>query len=166
MIAAVAVLLCGGAVTAGVMVAKAVANRAREAVKPITEPTRPSIPTDAPNLPGLPTDLPGLPTDLPNLPGTSGRTITVTYQVTGDGPADILYVQKLGESPKRISNVRLPWTMTAAMPAPAFVSVTAVRGSADDGSIRCRATVDGDEVANSRRDGGFAAVSCNKLILE
>ena len=166
LIVAVAVLLCGGAVTTAVMVVNAVADRAEEAVKPITEPTLPQFPTEAPDLPGLPTELPSLPSDLPALPGTTERTISVTYEVTGDGSAQIGYVEKPGEVPKRITDAKLPWKVKTTMQTPAFVLVTAIRGDTDSGSISCRATVDGDEVAQSSHDGGFATVSCGKFILE
>jgi hypothetical protein len=166
LILAVAVLLCGGGVTATVMVARAVADRAKEAVKPITEPTLPQFPTEAPNLPGLPTDVPTLPTDLPGLPGTTERTITVTYEVTGDGPAEIGYVEKPGDTPKRITDAKLPWRVTTTMQSPAFVLVTAIRGDTDAGSISCRASVDGEQVAQSSRDGAFATVACSKFVLE
>jgi hypothetical protein len=165
LILAVGVLLCGGAVTAGVMVVGAVTDRAKEAVKPITEPTLPQIPTEAPDLPGLPTDVPILPTDLPALPGTTGRTITVSYEVTGDGPVEIAYVHKPGE-PKRIADAKLPWRGTTTMGSPAFLMVTAVRADAGSGSISCRVKVDGEEVAQSTHDGGFATVACSKWVLE
>jgi hypothetical protein len=164
-IVAVTVLLCGGVVTAGVMVVNAVADRAKEAVKPFTEPALPQFPSEAPNLPSLPTELPTLPTDLPALPGISARTITVTYEVTGDGPAQIGYVEKPGEMPKQITNAKLPWKVTTTMQSPAFVLVTAIRGNTESGSIRCRATVDGDEVAQRTGEGGFATVSCSEFVL-
>jgi Mycobacterium membrane protein len=166
LILAVGVLLCGGTVTAGVMVAREVADRAKEATKPITEPTLPQIPTEAPDLPGLPTDVPTLPTDLPAIPGATERTITVTYEVTGDGPAEIGYVENPGDAPKRITDAKLPWKVTTTMQSPAFVLVTAIRGDTDAGSIRCRATVDGEQVAQSSHDGAFATVACSKLVLE
>jgi hypothetical protein len=165
LIVAVSVLLCGGAVTAGAMVVNALADRAEEAVKPITEPTLPQIPTEAPDLPGLPTELPTLPTDLPAFPGTTGRTITVTYEITGDGPVEIGYVDKPGE-PKRVADAKLPWKATTTMDSPAFLLVSAVRGDTGSGSIRCRISVDGKEVAQSSRDGGFATVACSKWVLD
>ena len=165
LILAVGVLLCGGAVTAGVMAVNAMAERAKEAVKPITEPTPPQLPTEAPDLPGLPTALPTLPTDLPALPGTTGRTITVTYEVTGDGPVQIGYVEKSGE-PKRIADVKLPWKVTTTMDSPTFLLVTAIRADTADGSVSCRVRVDGEEVAQSTRDGGFATVACSKWVLD
>jgi hypothetical protein len=172
-IVAVAVLLCGGAVTAGALVVNNIANRAEEAVKPITNPTLPAIPTEAPDLPGLPTGLPTLPTDLPslpaglpNLPGGTGTKITVRYEVTGDGPAEILYTKKLGETPERVDSAKLPWKITTKMEGTAFVSVTAVRLGTDAGSISCRALVDGKEVARRTHEGSYATVSCNQLIID
>jgi hypothetical protein len=152
-IVAVAILLCGGTVTAGVLVVRNVTDRAKEAVKPITDPTVPAVPT---NLPTLPTDLPGL-------GGDSGKKITVGYQVSGDGPAEILYAEKLGATPKRVSKAKLPFKVTTTMDGTAFVLLTAVRGDGD-GSISCRATVDGQEVAQSTREGRFASVTCSKLV--
>jgi hypothetical protein len=163
LIVAVAILLCGGTVTAGVLVVKNVSNRAKEAVKPITDPQVPSVPTDVPDLPGFPTDLPTLPTDLPGLGGDSGKTITVTYQVTGDGPAEIVYAEKLGATPKRVSKAKLPFKVTTTMDGTAFVLVTAVR-AAGDGSIGCKASVDGKEVAENTREGAYASVTCSKLV--
>jgi hypothetical protein len=169
-IVAVAVLLCGGAVTAGVLVvnnvtdrAKDLADRAKEATNPLTDPT---LPTEVPEIPGLPTDLPSLPSDLPKLPDGTGKKITVVYQVTGDGPAEIVYFEKLGDTPKRVSNAKLPWKVTVSMQGASLVSVTAVRSDTGSGSISCRATVDGKEVARRTRDGELATVSCNKLVYE
>ena len=168
LILAVTVLLCGGAVTAGTLVVNRVADRAKEAVEPITNPTLPTLPTDAPGLPteipDLPTDLPSLPTDIPGLPG-SGKEITVEYEVTGDGPAEIVWTGKLGESPSRVSNAKLPWKMKVTAKGATLVSVTAVRNSAEGGTISCRATVDGKEVAQSSREGSFATASCLKMVL-
>jgi hypothetical protein len=161
-IVAVAILLCGGTVTAGVLVVKNVSNRAKEAVKPITDPQVPSLPTAVPDLPGLPTDLPTLPTDLPGL-GGDGKTISVTYRVTGDGPAEIVYAEKLGATPKRVTKAKLPFKVTTTMDATAFVLVTAVRGDGN-GSISCTASVDGKEVAETTRQGAYASVTCSKLI--
>jgi hypothetical protein len=167
-ILAVTVLLCGGAVTAGVLVVQNVTDRAKDAVEPILQPSLPAVPTDVPNLPtgipDLPTDLPDLPTGLPDLPG-GGKKITVVYEVTGDGPAEIVYTEKLGESPKRVSNAKLPWKITTSMQGATLVSVTAIRGSTDSGTITCRATVDGEEVAQRTREGSFATASCTKMIL-
>jgi hypothetical protein len=158
------VLLCGGAVTAGVLIVNRVTEEAKEAIEPITNPTLPAVPTDVPALPTELPDLPTLPTDLPNLPNAN-RTISVVYEVTGDGPAEILYTEKLGESPKRISNARLPWRLKTSMTGSALVSVTAIRNATESGTISCRATVDGKEVAQRTREGSFATASCIKMVL-
>ena len=152
-IAAVAVLLCGGAATASILIAHNVATRAKEAVKPITHPVLPT------KVPTLPTDLP----DIPGLPG-SGTKITVSYEVTGDGPAEILYTTTLGEKPKRVPDAKLPWRLTTTVEGVPLVSISAVRTSPQDGTIQCRARVDGKEVAQSNHTGAFAAVSCTKLV--
>ena len=166
-IVAVTLLLCGGVATAGVLVARNVADRAEEAVDNL--PTLdPQLPTVDPELPGLPTDLPGLPTELPQAPNGSGRTITVTYEVTGDGPASqILYTEKLGEAPKRLQNVKLPWKFTTEIETPALVSVVAMRIDTSDGTIGCRALVDGAEVKQRTSEPGtVATASCTHFALD
>jgi hypothetical protein len=151
-------------VTASVLIAHNVADRAKEAVKPITHP---AIPTKVPDLPAVPTNLPTLPTDLPNLPGLpgSGKKISVGYEVTGDGPAEILYTTKLGEKPHRVHNAKLPWRLTTTMEGAALISISAVRTGEEDGTIKCRATIDGEQVAQGSHQGAFAAVSCTKFVL-
>jgi len=146
-----------------VLIVRTVTDRAKEAVKPITDPTVPAVPTEVPDLPGFPTDLPTLPTGLPGLGGDSGKKITVSYQVTGDGPAEIVYAEKLGANPKRVRNAKLPFKVTTTMDGTALVLLSAVRGEGD-GSISCRATVDGKEVVRSTREGRFATVTCSKLV--
>jgi hypothetical protein len=167
-IVAVALLLCGGVATAGVLVVRNVSDKAKEAVKPITEPTFPALPTDVPNLPtdlpSLPTDVPGLPTDLPGLPG-AGKDVSVTYTVKGDGPADVVYTENLGDGPKKANSVKLPWKITAKLTGALLVSVTAVRSGEDDGDISCQATVDGKTVVKKSASGPFAAVSCTKVLV-
>lgn len=156
-IVAVSLLLCGGVVTAGVLLVQ-------RATQEVQEATADVLPTEAP---ALPTDLPELPTDLPNLPGLDeGAEITVTYEVTGDGPANIIYAEQLGSTPKVVENVDLPWKVTTKMKGAAFVSVTATRGADGDGSIECRATVDDEEVATNSAAGGWATTTCNKLIFK
>ena len=153
LILAVSLLLCGGVATAGVLIFRAAADRAKEAVEPITE-----LPTVAPELPELP--------DLPTaVPGT-GRQLTVTYEVTGDGPAQILYIDRLGGTPTRLDNVKLPWRFTAEVEAPALLSVVAMRIETTDGEISCRALVDGEEVKQRTSSSGtFATASCTHFAL-
>jgi hypothetical protein len=159
-------LLCGGAVTAGVLVVHNVADRAKEAVKPITDPTVPGVPTDIPDLPGLPTDLPTLPTDLPNLGNGAGKPVTITYEVTGDGSAEILYAKDLGEAPTRKGSLKLPFKTTVDVVPPTLVLITAARSGSDDKPLSCRILVDGKQVTQSTRNGQFTSVTCSKLIFE
>jgi hypothetical protein len=152
-ILAVALLLCGGIATAGVLIARSVADKAKEtASAPLDD-----LPTAVPTLPGLPTDLP---TD-----GTS-RTISVTYEVSGDGPVSIVYLEKVGDAPVRLSDVKLPWKFTTQVQTPALLSVIVVRLDAADGTVKCRALIDGDEVkANVSGRSAFATTSCTHLAL-
>jgi hypothetical protein len=149
-IVAVALLLCAGVATAGVMVARGVADKAKEAVH---------VPTAVPELPGLPTDLPS--------GSTGGREITVTYEVTGDGPAQILYLEKVGETPVRLQDVSLPWRFTTKVETPALLMVSAIRVDTDEGTISCRALVDGHEVKQRTSDSGnFGTASCTHFALD
>ncbi|MFF5291630.1 MmpS family transport accessory protein [Paractinoplanes globisporus] len=152
-ILAVTLLLCGGVATAGVLVARSVADKAKEAAAPITD-----LPTDEPQLPGLPTNLP---TD------SNGHTVSVTYEVSGDGPVTIVYFDKVGAAPVRLTDVKLPWKVTTEVSTPALLEVVAVRAGTDQGTVDCRALVDGDEVAsNSSDESNFAMVSCTHLAID
>ena len=184
LIAVVSLLLCGGVVTSGVLIYRNVAGEVKEAAGPILDPTPaptrptptqaqptelpdwPGLPTDLPGLPtalpGLPTDLPGLPTDLPGI--DEGAEFEVTYEVTGDGPAEIFYTEQLGTTPKLVGDVKLPWKITTRMTGVAFVSVSARRLEGGPGNISCRATVDGKEVAKQTTDGERATTTCTKLV--
>ena len=160
---------CGGLVTSGVLLVQRATQKVEEVAAPILDPTLPALPTDAPDLPGLPTDLPtdlpGLPTDLPAVPGLGeGKKFSVTYEVEGDGPARILYAERLGEAPKVLDTVDLPWKVTTEMQGTAFVSIVAQRVSPDDGSITCRASVDGEQVSEQTTKGAVATTTCNKLV--
>jgi len=164
-IVAVALLLCGGVATAGVLIARSAAEKAKEVVKPITQwPTSiPDLPTEAPGLPGLPTDLP---TGLPTTGNGIGRDISVTYEVDGDGPAQILYLDKLGTAPERLDDVTLPWTFTATVQTPALVSVIAVRSGSDEGTISCRVLADGKEVKKVSSTNSFATAVCSWFVVD
>jgi hypothetical protein len=163
-IVAVALLLCGGIAVAGVLIVRSITEKAQEAIDSIpTEPPKPNLPTEFPT--GLPTDLP---TDLPGLPGLptdgTGRTITVVYEVTGSGTADISYVEKLGETPKQAKGVKLPWRKEVSMTGATLVLVTAYRSGSGSGLLGCTATVDGEEVAKRSAEGSYAVATCTKLI--
>ncbi|MBG0563310.1 MmpS family transport accessory protein [Actinoplanes aureus] len=160
-IVAVSLLLCGGVITSGVLLVQ----RATQEVQEATDDARDAV--DPYLNPSLPTDFPTLPTDLPAVPGLGeGAEITVTYEVTGDGPANIIYTEQLGTTPKVVENVDLPWKVTTEMKGASFVSVTASRTTGDAGSISCTATVDKEEVATQKAEGGWATTTCNKLVFK
>lgn len=170
LILAVTLLLCGGVVTAGVMLVNRAADKAEELAEPIINSTLPELPAEGPELPGLPTgfpELPGLPTDFPtDLPGIGeGKEISVTYEVIGDGPAEILYVESLSSTPKRVGNAKLPWKITTKAKGTALVSVMAVRTGVGAGSITCRASIDGEQVAEHTAEGALATANCYKIVV-
>jgi len=138
-IVAVALLLCGGVVTASILVVRNVTDRAKEAVAPIN-----NLPTAVPELPGVPTDL----------PTSDGHTVKVTYEVTGDGPAQILYLTKLGDPPTVLDNVKLPWRFSTDVETPVLLSVSATRVDPSEGTLTCRALVDGKEVKKNTSESG------------
>jgi hypothetical protein len=162
-VVAVALLLCGGVTTAGILVTHNLTARAKEAVKPLTEPTQPDRPdSDQPDL-GLPNGG-GLPTDLPT---DGGRHVQVTYEVTGDGPASIIYLNKLGAAPSHVDDVKLPWRFSASMDTPVLVSVIAMRTDLSDGTITCRALVDGKEVKKaSSGDNALSTAVCSYFAID
>jgi hypothetical protein len=166
---AVTLLLCAGGVTSVVLLV----NRAKEEAQEKIDSLPRNVPTDIPELPtdipGLPTDFPGLPTDLPTeLPDLSNidpdREISVEYEVTGDGPAEIIYVDKLGGEPQRVSNAKLPWRKKLTMKGSALVSVVAVRGDTSQGELTCTAKVDGEQVAEKTSKGTFITAACTKIV--
>ncbi|MEU7906110.1 MmpS family transport accessory protein [Actinoplanes sp. NPDC049118] len=163
---AVVLLLCAGGVTSIVLVVNNAKQKAEEALESIPRPTDlpTGLPTDLPT--GLPTGLPtDLPTDLPDLPGLDQKAqIEVEYAVTGDGPVEIVYVEKLGGEPQRVRNASLPWRKTLTMKGSSLVSVVAVRGSTSEGELSCSAKVDGEEVAQKTSSGTFITASCTKVI--
>ncbi|MFD0518330.1 MmpS family transport accessory protein [Paractinoplanes durhamensis] len=151
-ILAVALLLCGGVATAGVLIARNAKDKVDEAVG--------SLPTSVP-------EVPALPTDLPTVGSGSGRPITVTYEVDGDGPVSIVYIEKIGEAPKRLENVQLPWKFSVKAEVPALLSIVVLRVATSEGTVSCRALVDGDEVKqNESASSNVATTSCVQLVLE
>jgi hypothetical protein len=155
-IVAVALLLCGGLATTGVLIAHNVSTRARQAAKPFTDPT--AQPTAEPNLPALPTDVP---TD------SGGKQLDVTYEITGDGPADIIYLASLDAGPTKLGDVKLPWRFSTKVQPPAVLTVTALRTGISSGRLTCRTLVNGREVRKyTSAAGTFATVTCNYFALD
>ncbi|MGW4942748.1 MmpS family transport accessory protein [Actinoplanes sp. NPDC004185] len=169
MLVAVVLLLCAGGVTSAVLLVNRATDKAQEKIDSLPDfPTEvPDLPTDVPGLPTeLPTDLPTeLPTGLPNLPDVDpDQELKVEYEVTGDGPAEIVYVEKLGGDPQRVRNATLPWRKTVTMKGSSLVSVIAVRGATSEGKLSCSAKVDGQKVAQKTSQGSFITAACTKLM--
>ncbi len=151
LILAVSLLLCGGVVTTGVLLFRRASDKAKEATQQL--PT--ALPTNVPTV---------LPSELPNVPGLGdGAKITVKYEVSGDGPATVIYTEKLGGLPKTVTDVKLPWKLSVSMEGLSFVSVSALRTSLQDGSISCKATIDGKTVSEHTASGVGATATCNKV---
>jgi len=164
---AVTLLLCAGGVTSVVLLVNRATEKAQETIDSLPDANLPNLPTEVPDLPtDLPTVLPtDLPTDLPNLPDLDpNQEIEVEYEVTGDGPVEIVYMEKLGGDPKRVRNASLPWRKKLTMKGSALVSVVAVRGSTSEGTLSCSAKVDGKEVAQKTNTGTFITASCTKVV--
>jgi hypothetical protein len=51
------------------------------------------------------------------------------------------------------------------MQGSALIAVSAFRSSTEAGEISCRATVDGEEVAQKTREGSYASATCTKMVL-
>ncbi|MFI5935680.1 MmpS family transport accessory protein [Actinoplanes sp. NPDC051494] len=157
---AITLLLCAGGVTAIVLAVNKATDKAKETINSL--PDVPEVPDI--QVPDEPTELPtDFPTLLPNLPG-EGPEITVEYEVTGDGPAQILYIDQLDQAPKQLRNQELPWSTTVKIRGAGLVSVIAVRGNVTTGTISCTATVDGEEVAQKTATGGIVTAGCTKLV--
>ncbi|GAA4922607.1 hypothetical protein GCM10025331_01720 [Actinoplanes utahensis] len=164
LVLAISLLLCGGVVVVGKILVDRTTEAAQDLTEPLVNPVTPALPTDA--APDWP-DLPGLPTDLPtNIPGLGeGPEITVTYEVSGTGRVEILYLDKLNGTPKRVGNADLPWRITTKMKSPTLVSVVALRTGFTSGSVTCRASVNGKEVAEQTAEGEIATANCYNVFL-
>lgn len=146
-----AVLLCGGSGVAGVLLV----NRNNAPDDPVSTPTgyadRPAKePTNEP------------PSKEPD--GDGGRE--VVYEVTGEGPATIVYVKQDGRTVVQESDVELPWRLELTLDdSAALATVTATRGLRSNGAVNCRLTIGGKEVAKKSASGTFATATCTKLVL-
>jgi hypothetical protein len=145
-------VLCAGACVAGYAFLRDTADSVERAVAEATSaPTRTPRATEP-----SPSDR------QPLLPPGSGEPATVVYEVTGDGPASITYVDESG-LPTQALNVELPWRTEVTMRNRAFIMLIALRSEAGDGAIGCRLTIDGREVAKTDASGGFATVDCTSI---
>jgi hypothetical protein len=90
----------------------------------------------------------------------------VVYEVTGDGPVSITYVEDPKGGTKQLGRTDLPWRVELNMGEDSFVAtLLAIRLGATKGSVACRLLVDGVEVSKRASQGRFTAVTCADLVL-
>lgn len=91
----------------------------------------------------------------------------VVYEVTGDGPVGITYLKDARGATEQVRTAELPWRVELHMDNDSFVvTVMALRLGTDQGSLTCRALVDGREVArHASSRGHFATTTCAHLFL-
>ncbi|MCM0676734.1 MmpS family protein, partial [Micromonospora phytophila] len=108
--------------------------------------------TEEPGFPAAPSAEP-TPTVRPALTPSAGPgRVTVVYEVTGRGPADLEYYDANGDF-IQVERVKLPWRRSMRMHDAERVMVLA--GNSDDEAlISCRITVDGEAVAEDQSDWG------------
>jgi MmpS family membrane protein len=160
LVAVFAILLCGGAATAGVLVVRNAGDKAKNSS---ANPPAPAQPAPAPATENPPTTEPSAP-DATTPAGGAGM---ITFEVTGDGPATISFLRGSGQGTERVRDATLPWQAQVPKPDKAFVvSLLATRAGGDSGTITCRVLVDGKELVKRSATGGFATVSCIDLLLD
>jgi hypothetical protein len=90
----------------------------------------------------------------------------IVYEVTGDGPANISYVQNAKGGTKELGSADLPWRVELNMGQGGFLAtVLAIRIAGAKGTLHCRLLVDGVEVSKRQSQGRVAAVTCADLVL-
>ncbi|MGW0916529.1 hypothetical protein ACWD1Z_33085 [Streptomyces sp. NPDC002784] len=87
-------------------------------------------------------------------------TASVTYEVTGNGTADISY-QARSESSKAVTvkDAALPWRKTVAVPLGREPVVSIVLGE-HGGQARCTLTIRGRYVQGATASGAFGRATC------
>ncbi|BCB86796.1 MmpS family transport accessory protein [Phytohabitans suffuscus] len=157
---ALAVVLLGGTVTAGVLL---VNSGGGDPDTVVADPTRDPETPRAQRTSVAPTSTDD---DYDDSGSGDGAGAKVVYEVTGDGPVSIVFLKEDGVTPERASGTDLPWRKELTLSDDAaLVTVTAIRSGGGEGSIQCRITVDGEEVSKKSASGTFATATCTKLIL-
>lgn len=95
---------------------------------------------------------------------TAPRHAVIVYEVTGEGRADINYLDPSGSTPTTLSDTRLPWRIELPRQPVRLASVTIYRSEDTSGPIRCRLLVDGREVVRSSDLANRHSVSCAQLV--
>ncbi len=97
-------------------------------------------------------------------PESHTPTARVTYEVTGQGTADITY-RTLGEGDKAvvIKAAALPWRKTADVPLGKEPTVSIVLGE-KGGQARCTLTIHGQYVQGATATGAFGRATCSGVL--
>jgi hypothetical protein len=145
-IVAAAVLLCGGTVVTGVLLAQRFTNPKNSGSSLVSG----AQPTPASASRGPATE------------GSSYTSGSVVYEVTGDGRVNITYLEESGIWTTTKTNVRLPWRIELHPDRLTVLSLVAIRpGNGNSSSkVTCRALVNGREIVKNSGQGRYGAASC------
>ncbi|MHA4779166.1 MmpS family transport accessory protein [Streptomyces sp. MSC1_001] len=84
----------------------------------------------------------------------------VTYEVLGEGTADISYRGPGGDEATVITGARLPWRKTVSVPLGASPTVAVTLGEAG-GTASCTLAVRGRHVQRATASGAFGRTTCS-----
>ncbi|WP_406055652.1 DNA-directed RNA polymerase subunit beta [Streptomyces sp. NBC_01077] len=87
-------------------------------------------------------------------------TAEVTYEVLGEGAADISYRGAGGEAQVVVAHVGLPWRKTVSLPSGASPSVGVTLGE-KGGTASCTLVVRGKHVQRATVTGAFGRTTCS-----
>ncbi|MEX0171063.1 MmpS family transport accessory protein [Streptomyces sp. LMG1-1-1.1] len=91
-------------------------------------------------------------------PPTAGATYDVTYEVLGEGAADVSYRGAGGEE-AHVTRVGLPWRKTVSVPLGASPIVNVTLGE-KGGTASCTLAVRGKHVQRATATGAFGRTTC------
>lgn len=86
-------------------------------------------------------------------------TVEVTYEVLGEGAADISYRGAAGDKADTVTKAGLPWRKTVSVPLGASPIVNVTLGE-KGGTASCTLTVGGKHVQRATASGAFGRTSC------
>ncbi|MEU6879182.1 hypothetical protein [Streptomyces sp. NPDC046712] len=92
--------------------------------------------------------------------GATSPTAEVTYEVLGEGAADISYRGADGDKANVVTNVGLPWRKTVSVPLGASPIVNVTLGE-KGGTASCTLAVRGKHVQRATATGAFGRTTCS-----
>jgi hypothetical protein len=139
-------LLCGGTVVTGVLVARQFIGEG--------DPPSSSASGGQPAPPSGSAE--------PAAKAALDTSASVVYEVTGDGQANITYLEESGIWTKTENNVQLPWRVELRPARVTVLSLVAIRTGtgSPSGKVACRALVDGREIVKNSGAGRFGTAAC------